>query len=569
MEGMDFSGLLNAYMKRLKCTSAELVAYSGVSAATVSRYRAGIRTPSPDSTQFRAIAAGLARAAAEIGRPEMDEALFRRELLAALRAEKPFDPAVLRINLNMLIDRMHLNAKKMALAMGMDYSAFFRIRSGQRQPSDPRGFCDLAAKYVFSRVGDDITRDILSDVLNCASADLERETEACAQIADWLLTGAQKQRQYVRDFLLELDKFDLDRYIANFDRTDANAGAYAAQNARGMEEAFIRSLPPREQGEIAYICTDFFSDALLSPEYITAMLIRSGFRVRLILNADHPLDALLRQLESLMPVFLSGRLEAFYLKGRRDAVYKTRLISLQHAAVRAECICGNEGSARAETVYDEDDVRYCRARAEQIFRCAVPLIEVIDRDEKKRAAVLREDKQRQGKRFSVLSTPPVYTVDDALLDRILQRNGIYGTDADKIRQYIASERARVLRLLRHTEITDRVPAITQAEYDEKPVFLSLSGMFFDREILCTYDEYIAHMELTRAFERAHSAYRCIADENVMCRNVQIFLNVGFWIMLSKNRTPAIHLFIRHPKLRRSFENMLLLYGSDENNHKPL
>ena len=67
--------------------------------------------------------------------------------------------------------------------------------------------------------------------------------------------------------------------------------------------------------------------------------------------------------------------------------------------------------------------------------------------------------------------------------------------------------------------------------------------------------------MTRAFERQHKHYRAVADENAMFRNVQIFVNEGYWIMLSKNRTPAIHLFTRHPKLRQSFENMLLLYGN--------
>ena len=566
-ESMKFCRLLDSYMTAFDCSPTELVSLSGVSAATVSRYRAGTRTPSSGSAQFSGIVSGLSKAAARAGLAVPEEEICR-ELTASLREENPFDFAVFRINLNTLLGRMHLNARQAAAAVGMDDTAFSRVRSGQRRPSDLNGFCRRVARYICAAGQDSLSRDILSDILSCSAAELEREPEAVALIAGWLMNGAKTQRQHARDFLLELDRFDLDHYIAHFDRPSAGSAPDGARNAGAAEEAFLRAVPEAAPEGTAYICTDIVfggegRGAGCFPELdcITAMLIRRGYRVRLVFNTDQPVDALLARLEALMPVFMSGRVEAYFLKGRRDDVYRCRLISLPDAAICVEAINGYEASACAYASRDPAEAAAFRARAEQIFGYAEPLIEIFDRDDNRRAAAVREDRQRSGKRFSFLSTPPIYTIDDSLMGDILRRNGIGTDDARRIRQYVSAERTRILSILRHTEIVDCVPDVSAPAFAERPVFFSLSGLFYEREILYTFEEYQAHMSLTRAFELRNRRYHVVANENAMFRNVQIFINEGYWIMLSKNRTPAIHLFIRHPKLRQAFENMLLLYGN--------
>ena len=56
---MDFKKLLDDYMKQLDCTAKDLAENSGLSAATISRYRSGERIPEDGSENFDRLINGI------------------------------------------------------------------------------------------------------------------------------------------------------------------------------------------------------------------------------------------------------------------------------------------------------------------------------------------------------------------------------------------------------------------------------------------------------------------------------------------------------------------------------
>lgn len=574
---VTFGDKLNEYMKYLKCSPKELVAFSGVSSATISRYRSGARVPSINSSQLVNIISGLVKAAQEIGRTDITYEKLTNEFSSVINSNSNTpDLSGFRINLNLLISTMHLNAKDIARFLGFDYSHIFRIRTGQRKPSDLMQFSRLIGDYVSSKRGDEISRDILADLLGCTSAELEDENTVREKIAGWLCNYSDTPRRYARDFLIKLDKFDLEKYIdrMSISIVSKNDSLYDSQKVftgkdcfRNAGNIFLSAADNSFSSDPALICTDIYSEksnvvdhAFLDIEYIIARLLQKGLRVKLILNADNPIDEILPGLETLMPVFMTGQLEAYYLKGRRDNVYRYTLISLGDMALSGEAIADHHESAMFRFSRKDEEVCYYRKRAEQILALADPLMEIIDNDIAKRSAMLSIDAKKQGFRHSVLSTPPIYTISDKLLESILSRNNVNKEESEQIRHYIHSERSRVLKILKHSEIEDHIPDISEEQFRANPIFLSLSGLFYSREIFYNYKEYLEHMELTKKFTKSHPGYRIKSDKNSIFRNIQIFMNEDQWVMLSKNRTPAIHLFIKHPRLRKSIENMLMIYS---------
>lgn len=86
--------------------------------------------------------------------------------------------------------------------------------------------------------------------------------------------------------------------------------------------------------------------------------------------------------------------------------------------------------------------------------------------------------------------------------------------------------------------------------------LSLSGAFYEKELLYTYEEYSVHLEATKQFEKSHTNYHLELNNTHAFRNIQIQIHKGKWAMVSKTKTPTIHFVIRHSKMLNAFENFI-------------
>ena len=68
---MDFKKILDDYMKQLDCTAKDLAESSGLSAATISRYRSGNRVPEDGSENFDRLINGIISIAESKGIPDI------------------------------------------------------------------------------------------------------------------------------------------------------------------------------------------------------------------------------------------------------------------------------------------------------------------------------------------------------------------------------------------------------------------------------------------------------------------------------------------------------------------
>ena len=90
-----------------------------------------------------------------------------------------------------------------------------------------------------------------------------------------------------------------------------------------------------------------------------------------------------------------------------------------------------------------------------------------------------------------------------------------------------------------------------------PMGLSLAGAFYPGDIRLTYPEYREYLNQCDAFAAAHPGYTCRRDKDAPFRNIQITILEGSRVIVTKNKSPAIHFVIRHPKMCAAIENMVL------------
>ena len=103
------------------------------------------------------------------------------------------------------------------------------------------------------------------------------------------------------------------------------------------------------------------------------------------------------------------------------------------------------------------------------------------------------------------------------------------------------------------ELSELVKALEE-EFGKEPVYLSLCGMFSEKGLQYTYPEYLQHLAATMQFAEDYDGYNLHTDAVQTFRNIQIQINVGKWVIVSKNNAPSIHFVIKHPKMIRAFED---------------
>ena len=109
-------------------------------------------------------------------------------------------------------------------------------------------------------------------------------------------------------------------------------------------------------------------------------------------------------------------------------------------------------------------------------------------------------------------------------------------------------------MLENGTICDEIYILSEEEFGKDPVYLFLSGMFSEKGLKYTYPEYLKHLAATKQFAKDHAGYDLHTDAVHTFRNIQIQVNAGKWVIVSKNNAPSIHFAIKHPKMNRAFED---------------
>lgn len=211
---------------------------------------------------------------------------------------------------------------------------------------------------------------------------------------------------------------------------------------------------------------------------------------------------------------------------------------------------------RYELAKGGEALRYYQERADAIRKKALPLMDIY---REKQAAALHAfqlaDAQKPGPRRRVLSAPPLGTRREETLRAMLSSHGLSAAEQQHLLEHAAAQRAHMEQILSHSPITDSLPVLTPDEFARCTPALSLSTLFFPKDIRYTYEEYCLHRKQTQEYACMHNGYtirHCYTD---FC-NISISVHDGRWAMISKSNTPAIHFVVRYAKLRNAIETFI-------------
>lgn len=570
-----FGEKLNEYLELLGCSGKEFAEWSGISEATISRYRSGARMPKPESDDLEKLCKGICRAAEQKG----IESISYKDVFdefAAIAARNSFDYESLQIKLNALCSVMSVNVADMSKRLKYDSSYISRIRRGKRKPANPREFAFDVAVYFSQNY--DSTNDIkiIAELIKIKASKLKNQSGYASELTNWLIdgNGEEKPENPLNRFLNKLDKFDLNEYIKSirFDELKVptlpftlpiSKTYYGTEDMKAAEIDFLKATALSKSKERVFMYSDMQMDDMaadmdFSKKYMfgLAAMLKKGLNLDVGHNLNRPFNELMLGLECWIPLYMTGQITPYYLKGVHNRIFCRLLNVSGSAALAGESISGHHSKGKYYLTKNKTELEYYRETSGYVLKKAQPLMEIYTEDNANAlSAFLLADSHTNGSRKNILSTLPIYTASNEFLNEFLTGRNVSEDEINKILEYADGRKNQILDILKNNDVCDEIPYLSREEFESQPFGLSLSPMFCDKNFEYTYEEYSKHLALTEDFAKSEKNYSVIKTRENAFVNIQVSMHSGEFVMISKNKAPTIHFVIRHPTLRNAIENI--------------
>ncbi|MGN0583970.1 MAG: helix-turn-helix transcriptional regulator [Ruminococcus sp.] len=572
---MTFRELLNEYISQLNCTASELAEASGLTSASLSRYRSGQRMPEADT--IKKISAGIAGIAEKNGQTDISYESVLSRFTEELEIANP-NQEVFSDHFALLVNTMKINLNELAKCMGFDPSYLSRIKKGQRIPGNINKFAESLSHFLMRKYNSSEETDQICKLIGyIPESGTMVHTDFTAAVINYLCSSGMPEntKDGIGDYLKKLDKFDLNEYITiiKFDKLKVPTAPFSlpsSKNYYGIEQMkqgeldFFKATALSRSKEPIFMNSDMpMADMAEDMEFNKkwmfgiAACLKKGLHMNVIHNIDRPINEMILGLEAWIPIYMTGQITPYYLKNLNTSVYHHLNYVSGAAALAGECINGHHDDGKYYLTNSRQEIAYYRNKTNHILSKAFPLMEIYTEKSVDRLySFLSDESEKEGERCNLHSSLPLYTISDELLGKILERSHVADNEKKLLTDYLRRIRKYFIKTVQCCLTEDMIPVLSQEEYGNSPLTLSLSGAFYEHEIYYTYEEYLEHYKQTKAFAEKYQNYTISAQHTRIFKNIQIQMKYNEWVMISKNKSPVIHFVIRHPKMIRAIENGL-------------
>ena len=568
---MNFKEVLNKYLKELNCSQKMLSESSGLSETVISRYKSGERTPVKNSEQLTKLTTAIFNISKTMSKKQYTLDKIENDFNKVLQNDN-FDYTTLSNNLNILITSLKISINEMSKYIVFDSSHISRIRYGKAKPSNPIEFSNKICTYIFNRYNNPDDINNLMTIIGCKKNDLSNNN-FYNTLFTWLTSESIKVKNQINDFLYDLDSFNLNDYIKaiKFDELKVPSIPFYKAKSRhyyGIEEMkegelnFFKATVLSKSKEDIFMCShmpmeDMAEDVSFGKKWMfaIAMCLKKGHHLNIIHNLDRPFNEMMLGLESWIPIYMTGQISPYYLKDSKNSVYNHLDYVSGNVALTGECIKGYHNKGMYYLTTNKNEIKYYKEKSELILKRAKPLMQIYrENNIKEYELFLKNDEEIPCDRTRYLSSLPLFTISDKLLNKMLKRNKFSKTDIDKIIKYKKEELKYMNNILKRNKVNDYIYIIEENEFKNDPPSLSLNNLFIDKKIKYTYNEYIEHLRQTKEWSKQEKNYELNYVNDKTFKNITITFIKNHYVIISKSSNPTIHFVIEHPKLVEAIEN---------------
>nr|MBQ4172522.1 hypothetical protein [Ruminococcus sp.] len=571
---MSFCSHFNEYLSLLEITYPQFARYSGLSVSAVRRYKNGESEPAPDSEQFNKLTNAFFRLAREKGF-ELSEEEIREKLQGSLKNSLNISYETYVTNLNTLINALDIRVSVLAKALSFDSSYISKILAGQRKPRRVSDFTQSIGSYISRVCIDEQQLTALSQLLNCDAEQLDSPRAISGAVTNWLGNNTVvAEKDPIENFLDKLEDFNLDEYInvIHFNDIKLPTAPFRLPTSKtyttieGMKKCeldFIKATVLSKSKKDVILYSDMPLEEMAKDEdfakkwmFGMAMLLKKGLHLHFIHNVYRPFQEMMLGLEGNIPMYMTGQISPYYLPAPTNAVF-THIIKVSGAAALEGCaIAGHQTKGEYVLTKSDERIRFIREKAEDLLKKAKPLMDIYRSDRKVEYRAAMKQSWKTGDRLTVSSALPIFTLPKEALREILTRNKLDGSEVREIEEFRADYLAMVCEFLKNNKLAVVLPEPSKEQFEAAPIHLALSEMFCETDVPYTYEEYTAHLQATKYFAVQHPNLTVKTDSSPAFRNITYSVIHADTVIVSKNKSPAIHFVIHHKKMVQAFMNFI-------------
>ena len=570
---MIFNEQLNKYMEQFDCSSQDLVTASGLSSSVISRYRNGDRTPNVKSNQLEQLTVGLYKICCDKNIKKEQSEIYNT--LANSLNDILISSEQLSKNFNEIISALNISVADLARSICYDASFLSKIRAGNRKPSKSKDFVEAVCAFVVSKYSSQSNKQTISLLIDCNVEDLKNQSDYLFHLVNWFSSNTSIEENSISNFLKNLDEFDLGQYIKaiHFDELKVPFVPFyksSSKNYYGIEEMkkgeldFFKATVFSKSEEPVFMCSDMPMEDMAKDVdfgkkwmFAIAMTLKKGLHLNIIHNLDRPFNEMMLGLESWVPIYMTGQVSPYFLKGTSNSIYCHLNYVSGSVALTGECINGYHNKGKYYLTSSKSEVAYYKEKAKHILTKSTSLMDIYRAESKNAFSVfLSLNATINMPRRRIVSSLPIHTISETLLLKILKRNNISADDTKNILDAVNTQKQLTKKILKHNILEDEIAISSKEDFEKFPPLLSLADSFYEGKIYYDYNEYLEHLDLTKKYEKKVANYKLTTNNYQTFRNIQILFCGKEWVMISKISSPSIHFVIHHPKLRDAIENFI-------------
>lgn len=291
--------------------------------------------------------------------------------------------------------------------------------------------------------------------------------------------------------------------------------------------------------------------------YAIAIMLKKGLHLNIIHNVDRPFNKMMLGLESWLPIYMTGQVSPYFLKGLQNNIYCHFNYVSGVAALYGECINGYHDKGKYTLTTNKNDISYYKTKAQCLLSKATSLMDIYKADSQNSFnAFLSSSIKIKASRRRILFSLPIHTISNNLLFKILKHNNVSAENIKAIQESVEFQKEIFKNTIEQNVIEDEISILSKEEFGKVKPFLFLADIFYDKKIYYTYEDYLEHINLTKKYEKENKNYKLSINNNNTFKNIQILVCEKNWVMISKANSPSIHFVIHHPKLRNAIENFI-------------